>query len=655
MSYGYISIDNTTRDAELDALEKAPKQKLPDEFGYEFVRFGESSSTALKHDKHTEDITVLLEYYDKFGYSDRLPRLSNYEFLRHVVKFRAMLDCWEQIPITKVFSKDEIYVRCLKEGPSYVEFIKKARSTTLRGLTSETYCEIEEEYFFPDNYKGYDSIIHERNLIHWDDREDVDDVKYAFMEPPPSRPEFQRVFEDFLETVKVGISDFDLDIDQLSELKNTKMYDPTTGKSSLMREFFCEDVDVTQPYMAKRCIVLTEPASTRDTGVGDPSTVAKVKLVNKLCRTILERCRHSASAPGPEAQGRLKRVLQRNCYLHLDFKKYGLAFVRELMNMALSIIGHKYAIDVSNLLITNFYIDIDGEVYETSRGSMLGWMDCLNELCVHAILQDLCSKGLEIDWVSFNDDVEISFWNPEDSYREKAEMVRDLVISEFDSYGILISISKTYASRASIFLEKYFRFDEKYSLDMEKRQLAVRPYARSLVTKYPWKAKIWFAAAHAVWHSEDIASRCILTSKIEFCEMERSAPLYVGGWYPSTTTLDESLLDQDQKLINLAVELNKLKMPDISSKPNVVGTSEKIYSAKVSKIGSSRFSSEGREKFDMKDTVFDVNFEASGALDLVDIRCREYTGRDERFVSTYRSIVSSLRRRLEKLGSKDNP
>lgn len=646
MSYNYIPLADFDRTNKLETESKSEKVRMPDDSGYEFVRYGEGTVTSFVHEKCAEDIDCLLTHYLNNGYSNWVPRLKNVQFKRAVLKLRASLDVWELIPIKKVFTKDEIYFRCLQEGHAFTEFLKKCRSTTLRGLTTLTATEIEEEYFFPEDYEGYDSIFHERNLIHWDDKADVDDVKYAFMPYNGFVGNFEEICTSFLKSLKIDLMDFDLKMDTLGELRNTKMYDPAARRTALMREFWTEEIDLSQPYFARRSVVLTEPGSTRDAGVGDPSTIAKVKCINRICRTILERCTHSASAPSKLSTARLMRVLERNTYLHLDFKKYGLAFARKLQNIALSVIGHEYQINMEDLLIYDFFIEIDGEVYKTTRGTMLGWLDCLNEICVHAILWDLSyRKGLKFDWISFNDDVEISFYSPDAVQTERAEMMRQAVLAAFNQYDILISISKTYASKGCIFLEKYFRFKDKYDLDMQKRQLACKAYARSLQARQPWLAKLHFATGWLAYPNDEIATRCIATCPREFCKEEVSASLYVGGWYPDPSPkLDHSLKDQPQVLLGLGYEMTKISLPDLSVKPELVSSSTAILQSKIERLSRSKEPEDGIDKFSFTDIPYDVNFEAEGVFNTRELTLFNYPGRDgDTFPSIWNAAILELK------------
>jgi hypothetical protein len=466
-------------------------------------------------------------------------------------------------------------------------------------------------------------------------------VKYCFMPTTDEVHDFENIFDSFLKSIPVSSRDFDAAIDILGSLKNTQMYDPTQKKSNLMREFWTQDIDLDEPYYAKRTVVLTFPGSTRDTGVGTPSTIAKVKAINKLCRTILQACTHSANAPSAIANERLIRVLGRTMFLHLDFKKYGLTFPRALMNVALRKIGEHYDFDMSELIINSFFLEIDGTVYETARGTCLGWLDCLNELCVHAILHSIKTKyGVKFDHIGFNDDFEISFFAGRDK-RTKAEMMRDIVLSQFAHFDIPISLSKSYVSEASVFLERYSHFDV-YKLNMYKEQLTVKAFAMSLVTTYPWKAKMYFSSAWQWTKNDYAADRCLKTCPREFGDRELVSSLICGGWFtPVESGLDRSFEYEDDLTLRLACELRKMTRPKISTKPSGNHSVSKIRETVYKKVLYSKSPTEGKENYSMEETTEDLNLEVSDMVLQYQFRAHQYEGSDL-FRSTYELAMGNI-------------
>jgi hypothetical protein len=602
------------------ALHKVP------ESDYEKVRFGLPQGV-VSFEKTKHDREILIKHSIDHSWASGWPSSKiDPKFRKHVAKFRASLDLWEAMCPKRSFSKEEIYHRCLSDGPSYTEWVKKSRAACFRLATAETNTEIDPEYIF-ENYQGYDSLLHERYLIHWDDRKDIDDVKYSFIPVGEGNiPEFRKRLDSLWEDFRLHEVEFSQVYDALSFIKNTQMYDPTKAKSSLIRDFWTEDIRMDSPYFAKRAIVPTTPGSTRDTGVGDPSTILKVKILNYLAREISERLPYSANTTGPSANARLKRVLKKNLFLHLDFKKFGLTFPRALMNEVIRKIEETSGLDLKDLYINSFYVQIDDEVYETSRGTMLGWLDAINSIAVCAILHDL-AKDLQFDFITFNDDVEISKRNVS-APGETLELLRGAVISEMNFFDIIVSLSKTYGSKASVFLERYAYYDQ-YGIDMYKEQLTILAYSKSLTTVYPWQAKFFHAAAEQWTKCSYATDRCIKTCAIEFRRDECSFPLWAGGWFIYRQDgLDLSYLNVDMLGLRLGAELSEFKEPRYTTPPKRMASIDQI----VERINYLTWhASKGEipqgERLSVPELNEDIENVRQGAQTLCDV----YTGRNEEF------------------------
>jgi hypothetical protein len=617
--------------------EREPLHGAP-EHDYDRVRFGMPHGT-VKYDRVQEEVKILIDHYFNFGYGTWPYTKLSSSFRKHVAKFRASLDLWEQFSQFKVFSKDEIYVRCLREGHAFTEFIKKARATCLRGKTSETDTDIEEEYYF-DEYTGYDSIINERYLIHWDDTEEVDDVKYAFIPQTRNRDaDFEEMLDAFWEDFSLHNIDWPVEFDMIGALKNTKMYDPIKKKTFLMREFWDKKINPSDSYFAKRSVVPTTPGKTRDTGVGDPSTVLKVKQLNMFARAISEHVPYSANAPAHVCNARLKRVLKKNLFLHLDFKKFGLTFPRRMLNILIRKIGKESGIDVSHLIIENFTIEIDGTCYHTERGTVLGWLDSINSLVVSVILHDLSKRGLEFDFITFNDDVEISKRGVS-APKETLELLRLAVIAELDSFDIPISMGKTYGSRASVFLERYAYYTEEYGLDMYKEQLTVDAYAKSLVTEFPWQAKLFFAAANQWTKSQYATDRCINTCPVEFRKEENTLPLYAGGWFIFRSNgKDDSLEYSDRLGLRLGTELQKFRPPKYSTKRDKVSSNKKISEKTNSNVYRGYSAGMARHLLGADETIETLNEELESLVSAALTRVDTYPGRNANFAEAVHHVL----------------
>lgn len=599
---------------------------------YDTVRFGIPNGTISFEDTKAER-DILVRHYFSHGYETWPHNRINIKLKKHVALFRASLDLWEEFSPSRCYSKDELYVRCLREGPSFTEFIKKARATSLRALTTETRTNIEEEYFIP-SYTGYNSILHERYLIHWDDTKDVDDIKYAFLPRTKERTKhFEHLVRKMFKDFRLDEIDFPDELDMIGILKNTKMYDPKSKKTALMREFWDKDVDPTSPYFAKRVVVPTEPGHTRDTGVGDPGSILKVKQLNALARAISEKLPYSANAPSYVANARYKRVLKRNAFLHLDFKKFGLTWPRDLTNALLTVIEEVSGINLEHLRFDHFYVEIDGETYETERGTMLGWTDTLNSICVSAILHNLSTEeGLGFDFVTFNDDVEISKRCQSD-LSGTMELLRMAVIAELDSYDIPISIDKTYASRGSIFLERYAYFERNYKLDMYKEQLTVASYAKSLVSEYPWQAKLFYASAELWTKNQYATDRCIDTCPIEFRKEEITLPLWSGGWRIPIDPegLDLSLEESDRLGYLLGLRLSEFKPKKYSTRREKVSSNSEIWRTVNERAFHANSKELGRALIGITEDINEINIDVSYIQKALTTLADTYQGRNESF------------------------
>jgi hypothetical protein len=642
LSMSYQDIYETLQIASINksALQERKLESKKYLSDWEHVRYGEPTGT-VKFNEVKADRMKLIRHYFARGY-EGWPREIDPAFRKHVATFRCHLDFWEQFSTSKVFCKDEIYIRCLQEGPAFAEYIKKCRATCLRGKTMETNTEIEEEYFH-DSYTGYNSIIHERYLIHWDASDEVDDIKYAFIPTKQvNKQKFRRYVRDLFNDFKIRDIDPWNEMDMLSELKNTKMYDPINDKTELMRSFWKEGIDTNTSYFAKRTIVPIEPGNIRDTGIGDPATILKVKRLNSLARLISERLPYCANAPAKVANNRLLRVLKRNAFLHLDFKKFGLTFPRELMNIVIEEAGAYVGLETEDLLIKNFTVQIGTECFDTERGTMLGWLDGINCLAVCAILHHLIKGGMEFDFVTFNDDVEISTYAKD--VKGKLELIRAAVLGALGAFDILISINKTYGSLASVFLERYCYFDRHYGLDMYKEQLTVKAYAQSCVTKFPWKAKMYFAAAEQWTKSTYATDRCRSTLPVEFDQREFNESLWSGGWFiKMKDNLDMSLVDAHNDYMTLGSKLGRWRTPNYTQEVYEAPSQSKIQLTVENKVGRANNASEAREMLRMRETFDDINIEDFNVEDTVLVYSQSYSGRDSDLPDRVLRLLEEIR------------
>jgi len=649
MSYrDIIGIIENNPNSQFDNEHFAQFKGYNDSLGYDPVRLGLPDGV-LDFDRLKGDREILISHFISCGYSTWPSKKIDRRFAKHVALFRASLDIYEEFSSDQVFTKSELYYRSLSEGAAFTDYIKKCRATCLRAYSAETDTEVEEE-FFCNNYTGYNSIIHERYLLHWDARKDALDYPFSLM-PDKENPRDIKIFEGYLDKMfkefRLDEVDKELELDMLKGLQPTKMYDSNKKKTFLMREFWNSDIDMSGPYFAKRVVVPIEPGNIRDAGVGDPGSVLKVKILNMMARRISDKLPHSANTDGPTANARYKRVLKKNSFLHLDFKKYGLTAPRSLMNAVIRRLGKTFEVDTKDLEVNEFYLELEDRVIKTNRGSVLGWLDPIMAIGISAILCHLSSEeGLNFDHIGFNDDFELSKRSLSD-VKGTLELLRIAVITEMHSWDIPISINKTYGSKASVFLERYCYYQREYDLDMYKEQLTVKAYARSLVTTNIYQAKLFFAAAWEWTKNDYVRDRCIDTCPIEFRKEEITLPLWAGGWtLQNKNGMDYSFENSDRLGIRLGLELSKFKPKRYSNRLEHPSSHAKIVQASNNKAWNADSAELEMLRLGFTESVDKINEEtewyASAVRTLADI----FEGRDKLFPEAVVRVVLKATRAM---------
>jgi len=500
-------------------------------------------------------IQRLVDIYIRKGYHGKIPKDIPTSLLEHVMYFRACLDAYDELIQHKIYSKEELYFRCLNEGVSFTEEIKKTRNFSLQSKI----C-IDENYgpaeYTVDSYSGYDSILHERYLINWDDSKETIDWPYSLIEPEKEievdmtiRGISKLITRYKLEKCKNEIitlfepvankKSMTLDGDKTTLLKNT--WDPSLRGGA---------------YMAVRKVVPTFTGSTRDTGVPDVESLCKLKLLHQHTRQICEKLPYSANCDFATMNQRIARLRRKMYFLHIDFKKFGLTFPRSRLNTILEVF------DLGHLKIDEFILRTEDGDIKTNRGGVLGWFDATVSLATIAILTHLAEQQgwMDFDMLQFNDDIEIGFGDIpiyEIKYR------KDLILRTLVEHGFIMSYRKVFASEQSIFLEDYWGF---HNLDMTKMQLAVNFFAKSLCTQFRWEAKICYAMGRNYGYTTNLFRMC--TENIEIRrDNELSKPVELGGWIMlGSEGLNTALEDASPSEMCYFIKMKKYKEPHIMPK-----------------------------------------------------------------------------------------
>lgn len=487
--------------------------------------------------EHRDDIQKVVWKHIKSG-RRIIPEGINSELRMHLEHFRNILDCYSIIAERKTFSCNELWYRCLTEGPAFATFIKESRRQTLKGAIA-LYGENDGQEL-DHGYQGYDAILHEAFLVYWKELEDPEDYLYALIpELEHYKENVNSLFIDMCKDFSAGLEEKSLYFLQPIACKKGLNNDlkPTLLKNSWnLQDGFQGN------YYGRRVIVPTTPGSTRDTAIPDTGTLNALKIISSAARDISIQVPYMANCPFHLLNKRVARMRKCKVFLHIDFKKFGLTSPRKVIN---SIIA---GLNLPELQIENFVLDKDEEPILTTRGSALGWMDPVTALGVASILHRLFKEHEwdDMDMIIFNDDVEIGF---KEEYPEEAMLLRrELILAELESYGFILSYKKIYFSKVMIFLENYFIPGRGTPPEMMKNQLACKMYAKSLSTPYLWKAKILHAQAHLKVRNEQISSICYNSIR-ERDREEFHKPVELGGW---TYMLSNTLVGS--RPLNLALE-----------------------------------------------------------------------------------------------------
>ena len=501
----------------------------------------------------------VLRGVERYG-PDHIPSDLPSPFKEHYILFKVSLDLWEQIPIKKAISKLDLIKGCLQNGPAFAEWLKKARFYSFAWKTSEGAHDIPEEYVLPD-YRGYDSIFRETELIHW--KEETSDFQYAFIPVGEIREEslFKSTFKELLEEVLPKCK-FPETISTLDWIKATRGFDPSTGKNLCTRDTMRNLKKIGQGWYGKRTIIRPFPGGIRDTVIPDPDTLAKIKLCGNIFKEILEHTPESGMSS--RLDSRFERVISRKLFTHLDLKKAGLTFPRRLFILLAEVLD-EYGFETWFIKdIESIYVDVEGDVFSTKRGFCLGWMNEALTLAIIVLLRAMRkSYGLSFDFIVYNDDLVIG--DQDQDSETYLELFRFACKEFFNSFQIFLSEKKCFSSRAVQFLEEYRYQEDYYNLDMEKRQVATALFAKSLCSHYIWKAKMYASVAFEIYPNESMLWECIARGRETTKVPEKDLPYIAGGWYtPIVNGLDNSL--ENERDLKWIIALGEVRLPKFAEK-----------------------------------------------------------------------------------------
>jgi len=517
-------------------------------------------TVVLKFSKFKSQAKKIFDAWNFYGFSYDLGRFPMElkvwaEFLKHNILF------WDMIPIRKCMTPLEVAYGCLVQGPDFAAFLKKARAFTMQHHIAHGDTAVNEDYIL-DGWEGYDSIIPESSLIHWE--EEVDDFPYSMI--PLSKSSYS--MSEFASTCHAGIVKYGptrLQIDGLKNImrfvKASKAANTSKGKSFFLRDIITSLGVPGSGWWGRRTIIQSFPGSSRDASMAEPETLTKIKLSAELFLKMCESDPNSAMCSHKIQRARINRLQGCKMFLHLDFKKVGLYLPRRYLISVMEEIGNIYELDVSWFDFEKLYIESEGHTYAVPRGYALGWMNEGVTLVIIYLIRSFLKKyQLEFEFLVFNDDVEIGFRKipPE----TEMQLIRNLLIDFFQRADIAVSLKKVYFSEVFIFLEEYS--DQSQSgYNFEKRSVATRIYAKAAISTYPFMRKSYINIASQLWFSKDIVTELISKTHLEFPDSsipESRLPFEIGGFFTFKRDGFNTLLVQFPNHVHL-VEKFRTKVP----------------------------------------------------------------------------------------------
>lgn len=508
----------------------------------------------------------------KSGYNNSIPKDINPELRKHLEHFRNHLDIYDILIKDKVFSKEELWLRSLQEGPAFTEFIKKSRKGSLQSRIALEDTNIKEEYIHPE-YKGYDSIFHEAYFPYWDDSASQEDYIYSFIPERENVKYIDQLLIDLYTSNKVILEKPKILFLQPIAGKKTLSDDPE--RTTLLKNSWHLNDGSGGNYYGKRVVVPTFPGSTRDTAVPDVFTLGALKIIGRASRIVSEQLPFSANCSFENLNRRVGRLKRCKIYLHIDFKKYGLTSPRKVINSVIR------SMNIPELQLGRFFLSVEGDTLETTRGSALGWLDSTTALGVIAILYNLRKreKWNDMDFIVFNDDVEIGF--REEHPPEELALRKDKILEELEDHDFILSHRKIYYSKMMIFLENYY-IRGQIPPNMRKLQLVTKLYAKSLSTPFLWKAKALYAEAALKVYNTQVRDICVLSIRERDPE-EYSLPVELGGWTYHLSKeligdrpLNNALMNASMAQMTYFMKMKKYKEPHLCEKKEIVNL-ENLY------------------------------------------------------------------------------
>jgi hypothetical protein len=490
---------------------------------------------------------------ENFLYNSSL--ISIISFLMRLHFYIAMFDC-------SVLTLEEYYFYSFNHDISFAEQLKKLRSLAfLKSVSSRPlpYILNEMEDFRGNSFLGkfldikdrfnYDDFLNEAFLINF--KETSDDFIYSLRvhEEFSMHDVYKPFGVDLLKSFKVDFDEitnedligwfsdssmFNEDDPAINTVRKNLRSAPKFGKAFL-KDFLTKD------FRYKRTIIPVSPANARDAWTADLRTFITLKYLSFKLKKVVSKIPFSmmtssinASRRKKEFSKKFKDLGEDGIFFMLDIKKCGLSLSHELLKETYKILEEVYPGEFEFLQGYWNTTVKDADInYKIISGTGLGMGNELTTL-IQSILCYVMYK---------NDNIESLVYNDDSVFLTTSQNVKQNLLKTVNLYtkcGILINFKKVLISRANVFCEEYFNFEE-YKVDYSKLQLTLMPIINCFFQRKLYEVKRIFSNLEYSFIGSGISLKgmpefFVEIYGFEFHKLESYLPYCFGGYSNFTDT-----------------------------------------------------------------------------------------------------------------------
>jgi hypothetical protein len=433
---------------------------------------------------------------------------------------------------------------------TYAWDVDENRSSFLDKLQRET-NEIGKMFNLETDIRpniGYNSQFQEMFLPKW--KEEIpNDFEYAFKPVRISNfdekaEKFRAEARELLKFSPINVKE-PSDFEMASWISDSSNYCETGNLRKELRRGVTPEL--TSKWHFKRNPVLVSPGNYRDCWMASLDTWFTLKYYSNILRQIIQPWKSVLITTEANVVARLQPLKStKNVYYEVDWKKQGIAQVKEWLYELCDVLTEKYPNINWELLKSGMksitVLDLDGVEKNPIRGLGLGHLLELVTfmhviLCRHIGLKHRVVIDDVILWEEYTNNL---------THKKTLARIR----ATYNEFGVHLSESKVIVSRAARICERYFNTSY-YGVDYSKSSLIFTPLANALCGGSIAYAKLYLKAMYDIYclTGIDIVYRKVRNLFVrvlgfEVSEKELILPTNLGGWnFITVSSYDQTLRD----------------------------------------------------------------------------------------------------------------